>query len=201
MTKHEFLLSLQDRLSGLPQGDVEESLRFYCEIVEDRMEEGLSEEEAVSAIGSVDEIAAQIAADIPLAKIAKEKIRSKGRLKAWEIVLLVLGSPVWLSLLTAAFAVVLSLYVLLWSVIISLWTVFGSLIVCAFGGIIAGFGFALGDNGLTGIAMLGTGMICAGLAVFLYYGCKAATKGTFLLTKKIVVWLKNCFIKGRKHNV
>ena len=195
MTKHEFLLSLQDRLSGLPQDDVEERLTFYCEMIEDRMEGGLSEEEAVSAIGSVDEIAAQIVADIPLAKIAKVKIRSKGRLKAWEIVLLVLGSPVWLSLLAAAFAIVLSLYVLLWSVIISLWTVFGSLIGCAFGGIIAGFGFALGDNGLTGIAMLGTGMICAGLAVFLYYGCKAATKGTFLLTKKIVMWLKNCFIK------
>ena len=92
MTKHEFLLSLQNRLSGLPQDDVEERLTFYCEMIEDRMEEGLSEEEAVSAIGSVDEIAAQIVADIPLAKIAKVKIRSKGRLKAWEIVLLVLGS-------------------------------------------------------------------------------------------------------------
>ena len=88
MTKHEFLLSLQDRLSGLPQDDVEERLTFYCEMIEDRMEEGLSEEEAVSAIGSVDEIAAQIVADIALAGNAKEKTKPH---RAWEIVFLALG--------------------------------------------------------------------------------------------------------------
>lgn len=165
------------------------------------MEEGLSEEEAVSAIGSVDEIAAQIVADIPFVKIVKEKIKSKRQLKTWEIVLLVLGFPVWLSLLIAAFSVFFSLYVSLWTVIISLWAVFGSLVVCGFGGIIAGFVFALGNNGLTGIAMIGTGMISAGLAIFLFYGCKSATKGILLLTKKIVLWSKNYFIKRGDCNV
>jgi len=195
MTKLKFLLSLHDRLSGLPQDDVEERLNFYSEMIEDRMEEGLSEEEAVSAVGSVDEIAVQIIADIPLIKITKEKIKPKRRLKAWEIVLLVLGSPIWLSLLIAAFAVILSLYVSLWSVIISFWAVFASLIGCAFGGIIAGLGFALGNNRLTGIAMIGAGIVCVGLAIFLFFGCRAATKGTLLLTRKIALGIKNCFVK------
>jgi len=195
MTKHKFLLSLQDRLSGLPQDDIEERLNFYSEMIEDRMEEGLSEEEAVSAVGSVDEIAAQTVADIPLAKIVKEKVKPKRRMKVWEIVLLALGSPIWLSLLIAAFAVILSLCVSLWSVIISLWVVFVSVVGCSIGGIIAGVGFTLGGNGLTGIAVIGAGIICAGLAIFLFYGCKAATKGTLLLIKKTVLWMKNCFIK------
>jgi len=195
MTKLKFLLSLHDRLSGLPQDDVEERLNFYSEMIEDRMEEGLSEEEAVSAVGSVDEIAVQIIADIPLIKITKEKIKPKRRLKAWEIVLLVLGSPIWLSLLIAAFAVILSLYVSLWSVIISFWAVFASLIGCAFGGIIAGLGFALGNNRLTGIAMIGAGIVCVGLAIFLFFGCRAATKGALLLTKKIVFGIKTRFVK------
>lgn len=75
MSKQEFLEPLRRGLSGLPREDIEERLKFYSEMLEDRMEEGLSEEEAVSAAGSVDEIVAQAVADIPLAKIAKERIR------------------------------------------------------------------------------------------------------------------------------
>lgn len=195
MTKLQFILSLHDKLSGFPQDDVEERLRFYSEMIEDRMEDGLSEEEAVSAVGSVDEIAAQIAAEIPLAKIVTKKMKPKRQLKAWEIVLLALGSPVWLSLAVAAFAVTLSLYISFWAVIISLWAVFGSFVGCAFGVTVAGLGFALGVNGLVGMAMIGAGVICAGLSIFVFYGCKAATKGILLLTKKMAIWIKNCFVK------
>ena len=60
MTKLKFLLALNERLSSLPRTEVEERLGFYSEMIEDRMEEGLSEEESVACIGSVDEIAAQI---------------------------------------------------------------------------------------------------------------------------------------------
>ena len=195
MSKQEFIDKLRAKLSGLPKQELEERLNFYSEMIDDRMEEGHSEQEAVSEIGSVDEIAAQIVADIPLVKIAKEKIKPKRRLKAWEIMLLVLGSPIWLSLLIAAFAVILSLYASLWSVIISLWAVFGSLVCGAFGGIVAGIVFVLSGNGLTGIAMFGAGFLCAGLSIFLFFGCKAATKGTLLLTKKIALGIKNYFVK------
>lgn len=195
MNKQEFLAGLRKGLSGLPQDDIEERLTFYSEMIDDRMEEGLSEEEAVGEIGSVDEIVAQVVAETPLAKIAKERIKPKRRLRAWEVILLVLGSPIWLSLAVAAFAVALSLYVVLWSLIISLWAVFGSLIACALGGVASGIGFACGGHLLSGIAMIGAGIICAGLSVFLFYGCKAATKGTLLLTKEFVIWIKNCFIR------
>lgn len=195
MTKLKFLLSLHDKLSDLPQDEVEERLNFYSEMIEDRMEEGLSEKEAVSAVGSVEEIAAQIASDIPTAKTAEKIAPRKKRLKWWETALLFLGSPIWLSLLLAAFAVVFSLYICLWAVLISLWAVFVSLIACAFAGIAAGIGFALGINILTGTALIGTGIICAGLAIFLLLGCKAATKGTLLLTKKTALTIKNRFAK------
>ena len=97
MNKQEFLDGLRKGLSGLPQADIEERLTFYGEMLDDRIEEGLSEEEAVAAAGSVNEIVRQTVADIPLAKIAKERIKPKRRLKAWETVLLALGSPIWLS--------------------------------------------------------------------------------------------------------
>ncbi len=195
MSKQEFLAQLRNGLSGLPHGDIEERVSFYHEMIDDRMEEGLSEEDAVSGIGPVDTIISQIIADMPLTKLVKEKIAPKKGLKTGEIVLLVLGSPIWLSLLIAAFAVILSFYGVLWSAIISLWAVFGSLIGCAFGGIAAGMGFSFGDNGFTGMAMIGAGVVCAGLSIFMFYGCKAATKGILILTKKLVIWMKNRFVK------
>ena len=53
MLKQEFLAQLRDALCGLPQCDIDERLTFYSEIIDDRMEEGLLEEEAVAAVGSV----------------------------------------------------------------------------------------------------------------------------------------------------
>ena len=59
-------------------------------------------------------------------------MRPRRQLKAWEIVLLVLGSPLWLSL---------------------------------------------------------------GLAIVLFFGCRAATKGILTLTRRIASWLKHCFLR------
>jgi uncharacterized membrane protein len=158
-------------------------------------EEGVLEEEAVSAVGSVPEIVAQVVADVPLAKIAREHIKPKRRLSAGEITLLVLGSPLWLSLGIAAFAVILSLYCSLWAVIISLWAVFGAFAACSAGGVMACVIFAIGGNIASSVAILAAGMVCAGLSIFLFYGCKAATNGTLILTKKLATWLKTRFIK------
>ncbi len=197
MTKQDFLASLGKGLSGLPKDDIEERLSFYGEMIDDRIEEGLTEEEAVFAVGSTQDIVAQVVADTPLAKIAKEKLKPKRRLKAWEIVLLVLGSPIWLSLGISVIAVIFSLYVVLWSVIVSLWAVFASFVGCSIGGTLACVILTVGGNGASGIAMLAAGFVCAGFAIFMFYGCQAVTKGTLLLTKKIAIWTKNCF-KGKE---
>ena len=193
MNKQEFLTQLRNGLSGLPQNDIEERLTFYNEMIEDRMEEGLSEEDAVSAVGPVDEIIAYNVADIPLTKIAKERIKPKRQLRAGEITLLALGSPIWLSLGIAAVAVILSIYISLWAVIISLWAVFVSFAACSLGGVLACVVFSLDGNGASGVAMLAAGIVCAGLSILMFYGCKAATKGVLILTKRIAIWIKNCF--------
>lgn len=195
MTKYEFLGGLSKRLEGIPEQDRARSLAFYEEMIDDRMEEGYTEEAAVSAIGSVDAVAMQIIAELPFAKIAKERIKPKHRLKAWEILLLVLGSPIGLSLGIAAFAVFLSLYVVLWSLVISVWSVFVSLAACGFGGTIAGIVLAVIGKPFSGVALLAAGLVCAGLSIFFFFGCKAAVKGAAWLTKQISLWIKACFVK------
>ena len=82
MNKNEFIEQLRLKLSELPKREVQDRLDFYIEMIDDRMEEGISEEEAVRDIGSVDEIAKQIAADISVKKIDKEKFKRRKRIKA-----------------------------------------------------------------------------------------------------------------------
>lgn len=191
MSKQEFLEQLRKELYGLPREELEGLLTFYGEIIEDRMEEGLSEEEAVAAVGSIDEITAQAVADVPLAKIAKERMKPKRRLKAWEIVLLALGSPIWLSLGIAAFSVAFSLYVSLWSIVISFWAVFVSVLAAGIGGVLGGIVLLFPGHYLSGLASIGAGLVCIGLSVFAFYGCLQTSKGLILLTKKASLWLKN----------
>lgn len=194
MTKQEFIVGLRRGLSGLPKQEIEEQVSFYSEMIDDRMEEGLSERSAVAAVGSADRIAAQIRAENPFALHTEKGARTKRRLRAWEIVLLALGSPIWLSLAVAAFAVILSLYAVLWSLIVALWAVFVSLVACAVGGVAASVIFIVGGKALAGIAVIGAGAFCAGLAILLFFGCRAATGGTVLLSKKILSGIKKCFV-------
>lgn len=190
MNKQDFLDVLRRGLSALPQEEADERLNFYREMIDDRAEDGLTEEEAVREIGTPEEILSRILSDMPPVEAEKEKTAPKGRLRWWEILLLILGSPIWLSLLIAAAAVVLSLYVVLWSVIISLWAGEVSLWGVAFGVTVGGAGMAIVGYGLTGLVMIGAGLVCTGLSVFLFFGCAAATKGTLLLTRKIGAGIK-----------
>lgn len=198
MNKKKYLAELRKGLSGLPQEEIEERVTFYSEMIDDRMEEGLSESEAVSAIGAVGEVVAQILAEIPITTLVKEKVKANRAMKAWEIVLLVLGSPVWLSLLIAVFAVILSVYAVVWSIIVSLWAIEASLAGCALGGTVGAVILAFQGNGLIGIAMLGAGAVCAGLSIFMFFGCRASTKGILMMTKKMALGIKYLFVGKEK---
>ena len=199
MTKKEFVESLRAKLSRLPKQELEERINFYVEMIDDRMEEGLSEEEAVAAIGSVDEIASQIIADVPLSKIAKEKITPKRKLETWEIVLLLVGLPLWLPLLIAAVAVVFSLaitlYAVVWSLVAALWAIFAALAACAPAGLIACFIFLFSGYPASGFAILAAGLLCAGLAIFLFFGCMTATKGAIKIVTNILLGIKKSLVK------
>ncbi|MBE6928565.1 MAG: DUF1700 domain-containing protein [Ruminococcaceae bacterium] len=175
MTKLQFLMALRERLSGLPSDEIEERLRFYSEMIEDRMEEGISEEEAVRAVGSIDEIAAQLE--------PPSKTKMKRQLKGWEIAFLVLTAPIWLSVLLSVVSVVFSAGVSLWAAVISLWAVFGSVVAAAFSCILMGIGSAFDTHG---IAVFCGGLVCTGVSIFLFFVCSLATKWLWLLTKKVI---------------
>lgn len=192
MGKQEFLTRLREALSGLPQDEIAGRVSFYSEMIDDRVEEGLTEEAAIGEIESVEAIAAQALAEVPLPKLVKERVKPTRQLRWWEILLIILGFPVWFPLLTAAFFILLSVYVVLWSLLLSLWAVDLSLAVGCLGGLAAGF--LLPDRS-TGLLTISAAMILAGLSILLFFGCKAATKGTVLLTKQIALGVKSLFLR------
>ena len=198
MRKQEFLDELKNGLNGLPQEDIAERLSFYGEMIDDRMEEGLTEENAVAAIGTVDDVVNEILAETPLSKIVREKIKPKRRMKAWEIVLLVLGFPLWFPLSIVAFVLILVFYIVLWVLVICLWVIEIAFWVCVLAGLAAGVLYMARGYIGTGIMLFGAGLFLAGLSIFLFFGCKGATVGTAKFAKKIVHGIKRLFVGKEK---
>ena len=198
MEKEKFLLELRRELYGLPKEDIEERLSFYSEMIDDHMEEGLSEEEAVAAVGSIDEIVKQTIADIPLGKLVKERIKPNRTLRGWEILLLILGFPLWFPLVIVCAALLFTAYAVIWSVDLCLWAVDLSFGVCAFGGVILAIANAAQGFYLPGLSMFAIGIFCAGASIFTFYGCLVATKGFARLTLMTAHGVKRLFIKKEK---
>lgn len=197
MNKEQFLDELRRGMSGLPQEDIEERIAFYEEMIADRMDEGISEEEAISEIGSVEEISRQIMSEIPLTKLIKEKVRPKRSLKAWEIVLLVLGSPVWLPLGIAAIAVLFAVYVVLWSAVICVYATDFALAAGALAGIVGTVTYLKVGNPVGALFSLGTGIVCAGLAILMFFVSVWITKAVIKLGGRILLGIKISFV-GRE---
>ena len=195
MTKKEFLSSLRSKLQGLPPSDIDERISFYSEMIDDRMDEGKSEEEAVNEIGSVDDVVMDIAKDTPLVKLVKEKMKPKRRIRPWEIVLLVLGFPLWFPLLITFFVLVLVFWIVIWVLAIVTYVLEAAFAATSVAGVVAFAAYFL--NGQTNYTALGASVMCAGAAILMVFGCIGATKGCIALTKSIITGIKMLFI-GRK---
>ena len=197
MEKREYLDTLRKNLGGLPKIDVEHAVSYYAEMIDDRIEDGMSESEAVADIVSPEEAAAETLRAIPLHKLVIERVKPKRALRVWEIVFLVLGAPIWLSLLISVVAVIFSIYVVLWSLIAVLYAMELSL---AAAGVVGAFLFVayLADQSLpAALFVLGAALVSAGLTFPMHITSVKATKGMVVLGKRIFLCIKGCFVRKR----
>ena len=133
----------------------------------------------------------------PEPRSVSKPFEPRRRLQAWEIVLLALGSPLWLALLITAFAILLTVFAVIWALIISLWAVAASFAAGCIGGIGLGLWSIFQGSGLQGLVLLCAAAVLAGLAILLFFGCRAATKGASDLTTKITFRIKSLFLNRR----
>ncbi|HIS51048.1 MAG TPA: DUF1700 domain-containing protein [Candidatus Gallacutalibacter pullistercoris] len=195
MNKQAFLAALQEQLKGLSQNDMEKSLEYYSEIIDDQIEDGIPEEEAVSAMGAPEEIARQILMDLPLPKVVRVKTKPSRPLRVWEIVLLVLGSPVWVPLMLTAVILFAVCYMVIWVMIFALYAIDFSFAMGALAGFIQG-GISLFTLGGTQAAFyFGTGLVSIGVAILLFFAFNILAVKLVHLSQQFILWTKSCFLR------
>ncbi|MFR7798818.1 MAG: DUF1700 domain-containing protein [Collinsella sp.] len=174
MTRDEFLGRLGELLACLPAEQVEETKAFYAEAIADRMEDGMSEEEAVAAMGTPGEVAEATLDDLPAVPRAIARTRRRSTALLW--VLTIVGSPVWVPLLAAFAAVAVTVYICIWVLALCVW-----IVAAALGGV-GVVGLLLAVSGVTighfpyALASAGVGLGLVGVALFVGAGAWAASK-------------------------
>lgn len=195
MNKSEFIDSLRNRLNGLSQEDIESSLEFYAEAIEDRVESGLTEEEAVAELGSVEEVSRQILTDVSLPKLIKARVAAKRTSSARWVIPIVLGAPLWIPLLSAAAICVLACYVVVWTVVLSLYAVDFALAVSVAAGLVGMVRALLQGNIIAACFALGLGLVSAGLSMMLFVSLGRITKMGINLSGKLLLRVKSLLIR------
>ena len=167
MRKDEFLSSLERLLRSLKREERNKFLSYYSEMIDDYMEDGCGEEEAVERIGSPGEIAQEILTD----REERPAKPTPAWLRVGVIVLLILGSPLWGSLVLAALCCALAAVILVLSAYVVIWcipVIFGALSVSSL--LLAlvstvGSAILLFQDTATGLVQMGAGILSAGIFV------------------------------------
>ena len=191
MTKKEFVNVLKSRLNGLPKEDLDDCISFYCEMIDDRIADGETEEQAVAAI-DIDEVVKEAAGKASLISIVKHNVKPKKSLRPWQIIFLILGFPLWFPLAIVFLVLVFVLVLLIWILVIVTYSVELALI----GGSIVSFASFIGyfSIGQFNLMPLGASIMALGGALLFLNLCVLATKLTVKLSKKILTGIKIMFI-------
>ncbi len=199
MTEAQFSKTLRSALRGISENEIQQSLDYYREMIADRMEAGMTEEAAVEALGDPNEIARQILLDMPLPKVIRSRFSGKKVRKVWEIVFLILGSPIWLSLLLVLAALALTVYLVLWAVLVTFWAVDGSFFGVAAGMCVV-FAVNLVKDPISAFLSLGLTLVCLSLGLLGFLACKKLSVLWVKLTVKLTRGLKFLFIRKENPN-
>jgi len=198
MKREEFFKQLREEMSGFPSQTIESTISYYDELIDDAIEDGKSEEATIESFGSVESIVNALLKEVSISKLVKEKVTPKRKLKSWEIVLIILGSPIWVSLGIALLSVCFSLYVGFWSTIVALWAADLAFMVGGIAAVIGSFTtFAVGAAPQATF-FLGAGLVGIGLSIVLGLAFVALTKLIAQLGAKIITGIKKIFVgKGK----
>lgn len=179
MNKYEFLAEVRRGLGGMDKADIDRSLEYYREMIEDRVEDGISEEEAVAALGPVDKVIADIRAgadcaereDIPtpVSSFSEKEEENTGNRP--------LG--VLLTVLRVLYAI---FDVCLWITAVSVMVAGISVCATAAGILFTGIVQMLADGLAIGLVYIGGAAAGAGIGIFTVIGAVWAFRGIRVLS-------------------
>lgn len=186
MTKLEYLKKLKHALRQVKAGERNKSLAYFSECIDDRMEEGVPEQDAVAELESVEAAAERIIAE------AEASGQLKPGRSAWELALIILGFPLWFPILLLIAILAATFYALVWVVLGALFLLSAVLVLGGAAGVYSLFAL-LGANPAAAFAALAVGLAGAGLGLALLIPLLYIAKAYIKLTP--VLWNK---LTGRK---
>ena len=193
MKKEAFLRALNKRLEGMSAEERARALEFCAESIDDRVEDGMAEEDAVTALGDVEDVARGLLADRPLGAVVRERVRHESN--AGRVVLLICASPLLLTL----FAVGLSVYAALWAAMIAIYAAVASLLIAGAAGALGGVALMFLQGAAPGLCICGAGLVSFALGLLLIAPMKATGKGLWKLTKAFGRGCKRLIV-GKRRN-
>ena len=195
MTRLEFLEILKKRLNGIPKADLEETLDYYNEILSDKIDDGMSEADAINSLGSIDDIVNTTLKEISFPKLIKEKLGLNKKIKSWQIILLASTFYIWIPVIIALIAVAFALYAVLWSGVIVVCAVGVSSLVCAPVMLIWGLIDIFAGSVSSGVLFIGFSLLFLGVALLFGVLTKHFAKLMIEVCKKLVIKIKSLFIR------
>lgn len=188
MNRAWFLSEIKNKMEQFPDFELQETLDYYNEIINDKIEGGMSEEEAIISLGNVDEIIKEMIYEMPLTSILNSKMKPKREfniIQKFFIGLALLIGP-------------LPFFIVLFFVYLSIWAVIGSLYLMDFLMLLAsllsilGFGFHIfTGNWIQSVLSLGFFFILTGLSILTFYGVNFVSVYLVEISKKYVRWIKS----------
>lgn len=168
MNKETFNYLLRKKLKKhLSKLDIEKSINYFNEMIDDAVEDGFSEEEAISNFGTIDNIINQIVVEHKTVPKNKTwKFLPNRSFSALEIILLIICFPIWFSLLMVAFGLFFSLIMMILGFIVGIigFFIWGILMIISIP-----FYFSE-ENIYSTLFTAGTGFITTGFSLFIIYG-------------------------------
>lgn len=193
MTKEVFLRELGRKLRQLSDKEVKQQLSYYEELLNDMMEDGMDEENAVAKLGDINEIATEILREQPLPTLVKNRVRPKNGWTVAAITVAVLGSPLWIPLL---FALVLTVGAVVLSIVVVILSLILAVAALAFEGILivirsfcllpVSVGYAVFGIGV-GLVMLGLTCLASLAAQYATIGLYRGSRWLFRAAKGLLV--------------
>ena len=190
MNKREFTRILKGKINHLPKSERRQILQYYYEMISERMEDGMTEAEAIEALGNIDEL---LSAYTPVPKEASKGVRLRG----WHIALIIIGSPLWICLAAALLCIMLAFYIVIWAVVIAFYAVFVSFAAVAVAAFFASFISLFTGAPSLFFAYMGVSCLFGGLAILWFMLSTLLAKGIAKLTAVTAKGIFRIFFKRR----
>jgi len=191
MNKREFIEQLDYHLDQLPKEERYKHTAYYSELIDDMVEDGMTEEEAVYKIGAPGKIAEQILQQTSFQTLVRSRVKPKKGWTVLSIILIIIGSPVWVPLGLALAGVLLGLAACVIAFVVA---IFAAVIGIAAAGV-ACMVVCFGKGLLPTLVSIGAALALLGLCIIGFLACIYIAKGVFAGCRGFGRWVKSLFIR------